>query len=222
MNYAMEKQRWGDDELPRDLNDPKFWDTFGEIMAETLALLQQMAAEMGIDITDIDEGVMEEENRRFEESWEHELMQAANTYIAMVDEWFQDAEEYFSQKEETLNMLLRVNAPGREPVTEAADLIDAVEVIHWYQFFISAKLHRALMGRDEPNDGLPRDADGSAKIALIAMDRSMAAWERLLYSFPERETETLRILAHLQRLRSKTEAIFPAARAFIRPGFDEQ
>ena len=43
-------------------------------MAETLALLQQMAAEMGIDITDVDEGMMEEENRRFEESWEHELI----------------------------------------------------------------------------------------------------------------------------------------------------
>ncbi len=220
MNYAMEKRRWGDNP-PRDIQDPEFGDAFTEIMEETLTLLARMAEEMGIDLDDVDEEALAEENRRFEESWQHDLMQAANAYAEMVDQWFDDAEGDFRDKVETLNMLLRVNAPGVDPQAEAAALIDAVEVIRWYQFFISAKLHRALMGRDDPETGYPKDADGSAKIALIAMDRSMAAWERLLYAFPARETETLTILARLQRLRAQTEALFPNARAFIRPGFDE-
>jgi len=220
MNYAMEKQRWGDDP-PRDMNDPQFWEAFEEVMEETLALLVRMAEELGFDPEEVDEAAMAEEDRKFEEAWEHPLTVAATDYIKMVDTWFEKTEGDFRAKEETLAMLLRVNAPGVDPEAEAAALIDAVEVIRWYQFFISAKLHRALMGRDEPDMGFPKDADGSAKIALIAMDRSMAAWERLLYAFPQRETETLHILAHLQRLRRETEALFPNARAFIRPGFDE-
>jgi len=220
MNYAMEKRRWGD-KPPPDIQDPEFWDAFNDIMAETLDLLRRMAAEAGVDLGDVDEEAMAAENRRFEESWRHDLTQGAMTYAEMVDDWFQDAEGDFLDKQETLNMLLRVNAPGVDIEAEAAALIDAVEVIRWYQFFISAKIHRALMGRDDPDTGFPRDGVGSAKTALIATDRSMAAWERLLHAFPARETETLRILASLQRLRSQTEALFPNARAFIRPGFDD-
>jgi hypothetical protein len=69
--------------------------------------------------------------------------------------------------------------------------------------------------------GMPSDADGSAKIALIAIDRSIGAWAILHREFPDREDETLKILAELQRLRNFLECEFPEARAFIRPGFDE-
>ena len=71
-----------------------------------------------------------------------------------------------------------------------------------------------------PDFIFPKDSDGSAKVALIAVDRSIAAWSKLLRTFPERETETLEILAHLVRLRREAEQEFPHARAFVRPGFD--
>ena len=32
----------------------------------------------------------------------------------------------------------------------------------------------------------------------------------------------LGIIAHLDRIRNRTEADFPGARAFVRPGFDEK
>ena len=87
------------------------------------------------------------------------------------------------------------------------------------------KIMRALEGklRGVPPalEGMARDSDGSAKIALIALDRSLAAWANLLRHFSEKENETLHLLAHLERLRRSLEAAFPAARAFIRPGFDE-
>ncbi len=220
MNYAREKRRWGDNP-PRDLQDPEFWDAFNEVMEETLALLANITEELGIDPDDVDEEALAEDEQRFGEAWQHPLMQAATDYGKMVDQWFEDAEGDFLDKEETLNMLARVNAPGIDPEAEARALIDAVEVIRWYQFFIAAKVHRALMGLDDPEDGFPKDGDGSAKIALIATERTMAAWERLLYAFPAREMEALRILAHLQRLRDQTDTLFPNARAFVRPGFDE-
>jgi len=54
------------------------------------------------------------------------------------------------------------------------------------------------------------------------MDRSIGAWGVLLRAFPDRETETLTILVHLDRLRRATERAFPSARAFVRPGWDTE
>jgi len=124
------------------------------------------------------------------------------------------------------------------------DVSDAIEVIRWYQFFIAAKVYRALMGRDdkiledalrehelqagdevedeeEQFDGIAADSDGSAKIALIAVDRSSSAWRMMLSSVPEKADSIKPMLLELERLRRATELIFPQARDFIRPGFDE-
>jgi plasmid stabilization system protein ParE len=60
-----------------------------------------------------------------------------------------------------------------------------------------------------------------SKVALIGMDRSIRAWGKMIQYFPHLEESILDIIAHLERLRRHTEAQFPDARAFIRPGFDE-
>jgi len=122
---------------------------------------------------------------------------------------------------------LRLELPGRDPEKELVKLNDITDVIRWYQYFISVKIHRALSGRSEdreewPDDDMTSDADGSAKIALIAIDRSIGAWGALNNEFPEQQDETLNILVLLDRLRKSLEREFPEARAFIRPGFDEE
>ena len=65
------------------------------------------------------------------------------------------------------------------------------------------------------------DSDGSAKVALIAIERSIGAWTRLRAHLPDRADELLDLLVMLDRLRRATDAQFPAARAFKRPGFDD-
>jgi|GEM_PF-969740 len=65
------------------------------------------------------------------------------------------------------------------------------------------------------------DANGSAKVALIGMDRSIAAWTRLRPHLPDRADELLDVLVMIDRLRRATEAQFPEARSFYRPGFDD-
>ena len=67
----------------------------------------------------------------------------------------------------------------------------------------------------------PRNSDGSAKIALIGMDRSLLAWTELRPHFPEQEDVILDFQLRLARIRGETERLFPNARAFVRPGFDE-
>jgi hypothetical protein len=66
----------------------------------------------------------------------------------------------------------------------------------------------------------PRDSDGSAKVVLIAIERSMGAWGILREQFPGEQDSILDILAHLERLRNEVERECPDARSFQRPGFD--
>ena len=100
-----------------------------------------------------------------------------------------------------------------------------MEVIRWYQHQIYVKLRRALHStddeaRDDEIDDFPKDSDGSAKVSLIGMDRCISAWGKIIAHFPDEEVSILGIIAHLERLRRRTEIEFPDARAFVRPGFD--
>ena len=105
---------------------------------------------------------------------------------------------------------------------ESAGLQDVVKVIRWYQHFIHVKLLRGLSQREilKAPEELQSDANGSVKIALIAMDRSLGAWAELRQYFPEQTDSLLSVLVHLDRLRRQAEKEFPDARRFVRPGFD--
>ena len=68
---------------------------------------------------------------------------------------------------------------------------------------------------------LPKDADGSAKVAIIGIERSAAAWAALLSHFPDLERSILQVLATLKHLLKQVDASFPNARSFLRPGFEK-
>jgi hypothetical protein len=142
----------------------------------------------------------------------------------MVNDWFDSAKELFEEKADDLGLQVRLELPGYDPAEEADNLKDSVDIIRWYQHFIYVKLIRAVQGKLEETpqglDEFPKDSDGSAKIALIAIDRSIAAWGQMREHFPQRRDDILDVLVHLDRLRRKTETLFPDARAFVRPGFD--
>ncbi|HSO74547.1 MAG TPA: hypothetical protein VLU47_06900, partial [Blastocatellia bacterium] len=105
---------------------------------------------------------------------------------------------------------------------------EAVEVIRWYQFQIAVKIMRGLMRDDDEDEengessfAHQKDSDGSVKVALLGMSRSIGAWGRLSEEFPDQASEMVPLLVHLERLRRMTEVCFPNAMNFIRPGFDE-
>jgi hypothetical protein len=84
---------------------------------------------------------------------------------------------------------------------------------------------RAVLGnideKEERCDEFPSDSDGSAKIALIAIDRSIAAWAVIQHYMADSGQEVIDIIGLLDGLRRAVEETFPNARSFIRPGFDE-
>jgi hypothetical protein len=97
-------------------------------------------------------------------------------------------------------------------------------VVHWYMLQIGVKFARALSSDAErellDEETMQTDMLGSAKVALLGIDRSLAAWAILRQAFPEHADEILDILVDLNRLRTAGETRFPDARAFIRPGLD--
>src|SRR5262249_39585301 len=146
----------------------------------------------------------------------------AEKYAMRVEAWFKEHKPLFREKGKELESVARMELPGHDVEADVADLSDAVEIIRWYQFQIHVKLARALSGiKDEEMPGFPSDSDGSAKVALIGLDRSLAAWARLRQHFPDKADELLDILVQLERIRRRTEARFPKARDFKRPGFDD-
>ncbi len=225
MNFAIANEQFPDQESS-DIYNEAFWRKLSETFQVTLDLLKEAAEREGIDLDSLDvEEVAEEERLNDELAKNHQCCRAAKVYAKMVDNWFDSASDLFGQKEDELNSKVQLDLPNADPAGIAASFEDAVQVIRWYQHQIYIKLMRAIRGRmrEEPEilEEFPKDSDGSAKVALIGIDRSMAAWGEIRNHFLVREDVSLDMLGHLDRLRRTAEKVFPAARSFIRPGFDK-
>jgi hypothetical protein len=106
-----------------------------------------------------------------------------------------------------------------------AVLLETIAIAHWDSGFIGAKLHRALHGRhrhesgdDWDDDPIQNDWNGSAKIALISIERSESAWQTIAQATSD--VVAAELAAAVSALRREVEEAFPFARLFIRPGFD--
>jgi hypothetical protein len=215
-----------------DINSAKFWDRLESVFQEAHEMIREWAEEAGLDLETVEtEAAATDREQHKEDAESHELSLSARRYAEMVQRWLID--------EFAVETQVHDDTTGKSKNTEDDfDISDAIEVIRWYQFFVAAKLFRALMGRedsvpeDEPaaDDPFPNtefdrngndDSDGSAKIALIGIDRSSSAWRVMQSSLPEKADSIRPILVELERMRRAAEQTFPEARGFIRPGFDE-
>ena len=103
------------------------------------------------------------------------------------------------------------------------DPADPRSVIGWFAYYIPPKVYRALSGLASgwPETDGPPDYDGSAKAALIAIDRSHAAWLATIDAGLASMADVSAFIGALVWLGEALERVFPRARAFVRPGFDE-
>jgi hypothetical protein len=148
-----------------------------------------------------------------------DLAVAASDYASKATRWFTAFDQVLKVTDLT---------PNEAEMDEIERIEQAREVIHWYQYQIAVKLMRALSSRrneaewrDEAADDEARDSDGSAKVTLIAIGRSVSAWRLMQICLPEIADSIIPLILELERLRQRTELRFPKARDFIRPGFDE-
>jgi hypothetical protein len=226
MNYALGEDE-SDSPESKDINNQAFWDKLHGIFQVTFELIHESAEEMGIDLNAIDyEEFAEQEELVHQTVKDKPYTQAAFAYADMVNSWFDSNEDLLKDKAEELLTLAQAEIPGSRPDNDAFTIQDCLEIVRWYQHRIYVKLCRAasgmIRGELEEVEYFPEDANGSAKVAILGIERSIAAWGGLLHQFPDQEDAILDVLVALKTLLRQVDAAFPDARAFIRPGFDTQ
>jgi len=104
---------------------------------------------------------------------------------------------------------------------------EAFQIACWDSSLITVKLHRAMDGHDrferheeESDDGrIQNDWNGSAKVAILSIRRSLDAWTALANALGDAAAASLAdALGHLHRAVIDQ---FPDAMKFVRPGFDD-
>lgn len=220
-NCTLVEEEFGDLK-ESDSSNEAFWQKLTEILQNTYDILKEIADAEGIDIDAIDDELGFE--GRESDALEHLITHLSKIYLQTVDNWFTAHQDLFLDKEVELNQI-HVLDSQENPARDAFSINDAIEVIRWYQFQIHVKLERAIdSAADEKRYGADeglKDSDGSAKVALIGMDRSLSAWKILLSHFSHEKEGIVDLISSLESLKNRTESQFPDARAFVRPGFDE-
>jgi len=225
LNFEMSEEKFGDLQ-DGDINNEVFWQRLSETLQETMAMLKEMAEERGVDLDSLDlEDAQDLENHFEEKPVVHMASHMAKSYIDTVENWFNDNVYIFEDDARQMAAVYEADSSESQLQKDTVTLIDSVEVIRWYQHQIYVKLQRAIHSSQnedfEIQNGFPKDSDGSTKVALIGMDRSISAWGKMTKYFPDQKENILNIITHLDRLRRRTENKFPEARAFVRPGFDD-
>ena len=224
MNYALSKDEFDSPES-KDITNKVFWDNLHGIFQVTLEMVKETAEEMGIDLNAINpEEFAEQQEMVHKIVNDQPHTKAALAYADMADKWFDSNEDLLKNKAEELLTLAQAEIPGCRLDKDALKIQDYLEIVRWCQHQIYVKISRAasgmIRGELEDVEYFPEDANGSAKVAIIGIERSIAAWGGLLDQFPDQEKPILDVLVALKKLLRQVDAAFPDARAFIRPGLD--
>lgn len=204
-------------------DDSRLWEQLAQSFAKAEAIIRAHVEESG---GDWDAFVREAENTPPQEAQlsleEEALLQASRQYISAAHTWFSTRSAWFEQWNEQLNQQAEL---GIDVQAQAQRINEAVEVIQWYQFMVSTKTQRALQGQHDAwlmeEFPIQNDANGSARLALLAIVRSIAAWETIRQEMPDETDTILDLLLVLSRIQKTLEQRFPQVGAFVRPGFDE-
>ncbi|MBD3418913.1 MAG: hypothetical protein GF398_02225 [Chitinivibrionales bacterium] len=186
--------------------------------------LAAILGEYSSEIDEFGEGVDQELKRKSLKN--HPISIRSRAYAFDIDK-FQKKCEFISFNEDG-SVTIAASQEGVEIDSHErkVSLEDAFEAIWFYHLFIHVKLTRAFQGRVlydyEEDDGFPKDSDGSAKVALIAIDRSIAAWKSMHSCLHHKRNDIAQYILTLTIIRKQVEEFFPDARAFVRPGFDTE
>lgn len=214
MNYAIGKEELTGQEM-RDTNNKVFWNKMSEIMQATIKMINEIAASEGIDLEKmIDSPDYEKEENYLEEVTEnHETCRMAMEYIKITDDWIDGVKDIFVQdnRKDIYYEMPSYMEDGFEGETPC----DVLEIIQWYKPQIYMKLKRAVRGSIEEKDydfdeqnQYARDSDGSAKVALIGIDRSIAVWgliNRIFFKFHTHDTK--KIIVYLDHLKKRWKKV---------------
>jgi hypothetical protein len=211
----------------KDITNKAFWDTIGNSFANAISQLQKLAEEHNIAIPSADDAEMKlymtNVKKKRQEMVKHPLIKYSKQYM-MEAKVLLENNVALKQKGETLLQLIELGVKDiGEAKKEIIQLNEYIEIVNWYLIQIQVKFMRALptFDDDEGDEAFESDSNGSAKVALIATDRCIVAWQHIMQWLPDAQDDTLPLLGLLQKIRTLGEYTFPHARAFVRVGLDE-
>lgn len=239
-NFAMEPEltRRAKGEAPEDLDATNrgFWDKLAEQVRNKSVESRLAPPWDDADWGDADWDELEPDpeyearERSLEEALaKHPLVVWSQEYMLRVGRWLKAAEKDLKAFAQELLESAGDSFATEDYAERAREMGDLIDVVAWYHTLVRAKLTRAVRSQLESGDeGVPDvlvesrtyDANGSAKLSLVSIERSIAAWLRLREMLLSQEGEILSLLALLSRLRKRLHADFPGAAAFRRPGFE--
>lgn len=211
----------------KDISNKAFWDNMANNFAESLILLRKEAIRHGIDVDNFTKEELDAYDKKEKDYRKRAenttLIKACKTYMDKAHK-FVNAQPNFKEKQNEIISHVEMGIKSINDANfEATTIMDCVEVIAWYCHFIYVKFMRAMPSEIDDEDALSdikSDNNGSAKIALIAVERSTMAWQKLYDLLPASDDLALNQLALLQRIDRLGKEFFPNAMRFKRPGFD--
>jgi hypothetical protein len=186
------------------------WSNLRNVVDATCLMLDDLVELNGIDVPQLETFVLES----CHDPESYPLSIYVKEIVFKIHNWL-NRNDLFAR----LNNLLELSIPLSEKFSRYKE---SVEVIYRYNFLIANKITRAVAGLLENREYSHYDMNGSAKIALVSIDRLIVAWSCILTESNEIEDEVLEILISLTEIRKRTELTFPDARNFIRPVLDDQ
>lgn len=191
-----------------DVTNEKFWENLTSLLEDAISFLSEKISKDGIDFDEIEIDIYNADDADNEID-NYESVKIAEDYTKQVARWIKENSGFIESFESKLNN---------------PEKFDPIAVINWYHTQIYVKLKRAYLSRtlehDDEEDDYPKDSEGSAKVALIGLDRSLASWGELIHYNDLDENRIINFLLVLEKLKRLIEKDFPYARNFIRPGFD--
>ncbi len=213
---VMELKRWakGKDWEPED-----FFRELDALFEDPVGETPDWLADMEFSMEELEE----EEKNPETEALQKAMRERGMRYFRAVQAFLENQK---TRLEERRIDLANAHMEGRDH-QERSELAEAMEVITWYLHFMFVKASRALSGLEdmyEEHWGGPQqsDANGSAKIAILAAQRSMGAWETVRRHWPDQQSAIAGFARQLHQFRRIMETHFPDWRKFVRPGFDTE
>lgn len=190
-----------------------FWDRIEDIVNLTIDDLEQVSESMGVDLKCFSE--------RFPKNKSDEtlsngyiLYEKTESYSKNVNDWFDSfAKEPLNVSTDNLDNKIS----AKELAKSMRQLTKAIEYIRWYQDLISNKLKNALNSKHKFQDGFHK---GFAKVALIAIDRSIDSWKSISENLHGMSDKVSSQILLLEKIREEVEKEFPHARTYNRVGLD--
>jgi hypothetical protein len=180
----------------------------GSMLRDAMELLHDMALEHGVDLDSMEDDGFEREKP----GKKNYLVRKADEHSKWLIKWLDENELAINEKLSALEIVAK---------RDFLALSDALEVLKWFMHFIAVKFSRAVLPPFEDTPEGRHDNNGSAKIAILAINRTVDALTIVLFFMPEQEDQLLAALVRLGRIKKRALKDFPESMDFKRPGFDD-